>query len=330
MSTTKQRTNPKEDRKQAAKDAIERMHQRLGEDILNDEDWRSRLDFLRKLHAYSPRNAMILMFQWEERQRITKLLRVIEAAIIGTPVSYDRPDMTYVAAGSTWKSMGGNIRKGEKALEVTAPIYVKDKENLDAEGKPKQKFIGYTIARGSFDISQIEGVEAPPEMVKLLEGEAPEGIIEKLLELIDALGFTYVGEQHLGGANGVMRPTTKEVAIRPGLEPAQQVKTLIHEIAHVLLHSQDRGLLVRRDVIETEAESTAYVVGQALDLDTSDYSFGYVAGWSKGDGELLASTIARVIKAAVAIQTYLEDGTVPSFISVRPVDAALDPATEAA
>ncbi len=140
---------------------------------------------------------------------------------------------------------------------------------------------------------------------KLLEGEAPAGLGEAVLALVEARGFTVdpvADARDLNGANGVTRWDLKQVQVRSDMDDAAMVKTLIHEAAHVLLHEDTPGSLFSRDRKEVEVESVAFVVASAHGMATDGYSFAYIAAWAGDDpAKAIAQTQARVSKAAKAI-----------------------------
>ncbi len=132
----------------------------------------------------------------------------------------------------------------------------------------------------------------------MLDGDAPGGIWDALVTLGDEAGFEVVRHRRRN-ENGYCDLVTKVIAVRPDFAGAQAVKTLVHELAHALLHG-DR-VARSRELAEVEVESVAYVVCGALGLDTGDYSFAYVARWSHGAVELVTETAERVLGCAKQI-----------------------------
>lgn len=140
-----------------------------------------------------------------------------------------------------------------------------------------------------FDVSQTEGQELP-ESVKLLDGHDERGVFEKLVKVAESMGFTVQVTPEIEGhpgANGLCEYTPKRLTVAGNRSKLQQVKSLTHEIAHAMLHDPDDGRpqAISREQCELEAESTTHITCQSLGLDTSDYSFGYVAGWAGGEAE---------------------------------------------
>jgi hypothetical protein len=140
----------------------------------------------------------------------------------------------------------------------------------------------------------------------LLDGDAPEGLWDALVAQARDAGFEVVREQKRR-ENGYCDFLNKEIAVRPDVTSAQAVKTLVHELAHALLHGDD--VLRSREIQEVEVESVAYVVCDALGLDTGGYSFSYVARWSSGDVENIKETGERVVACAKHILEHLEAAT---------------------
>ena len=201
------------------------------------------------------------------------------------------------------KEFDRHVKKGEKGIKIFAPAPYKVKKlvdkidpetrkpMLDREGKVVKEETEITVPAFKvitvFDISQTEGKEFPDLSVKplLADVEQYEDFFAAL-EKASPVPITF--EQITNGANGYFSLTDKRIAIKEGVSELQAVKTAIHEIAHAKLHDVDLNAppeqqnRVDRHTCEVEAESVAYTVCQHFGLDTSDYSFGYVAGWSSG------------------------------------------------
>lgn len=223
------------------------------------------------------------------------------------------PGASQVAGYQDWKKkFGRNVKKGEKGIRILAPCIfevVEEREKLDpvshrpmvdSSGNPMverrrveaKRFKAVTV----FDVSQTEGKELP-EIVTPLAGE-----VERYEHITGALAklspVPIEFEDFPGAAYGYFSHTERRIAIRPSMSQAQTLKTMIHEVAHAKLHDEPDVLdpipmkdKKNRSTREVEAESVAYVVCQHFGIDTSDYSFGYVAGWSRGKNlpELKAS-----------------------------------------
>jgi hypothetical protein len=245
-----------------------------------------------------------------------------------------------VAGFRKWKSMNRSVKKGEKGIAIFAPckykvppengpsaaspggkgkvkehngttasgsaLAVKDAAEPNGEDRPKAEIIrGFRIVH-VFDISQTEGEDLQDLDAirpKLLDGDAPEGIWDALVTQADAAGFEVVRDQKRN-ENGYCDFGSGRIGIRPDVEGLQAVKTLVHELAHALLHASEAP--IDRSRQEVEVESVAYLVLQALGASTDNYSFPYVARWAEGDIEIMKATADRVISCAREILGGLE------------------------
>lgn len=152
-------------------------------------------------------------------------------------------------------------------------------------------------------------------MPTLPQGQAPEGLWDGLAAQVAARGFTLnrvPNAAAIGGANGITDYLTREVAVRTDMDAAAQVKTLAHELGHVMLHGPDNEDAARhRGIAEVEAESVALMIGAAHDLDTASYTIPYVTSWAssvpgKTPVEVVQATAERVRETAVSILEELE------------------------
>lgn len=247
---------------------LEEIHELLTEGvakITTGDDWRALLDVMARFHRYSAKNTALIYLQ--------------------------RPTATHVAGYTVWKKMGRQVNKGERAISILAPCIYNDTEDQDTK-----VIRGYRVV-SVFDISQTTGDELPGPRPALLTGDAPAGLWDALALQVQANGFRLErGATH--PANGITNFTHKTVTIDDTLEPAQAAKTLAHELAHVLLHE---GVEPHRGRVEVEAESVAHVVCTVAGIETSDYSWPYVAGWSGGDLDLIRSTMTTVTDTARSI-----------------------------
>ena len=248
------------------------------------------LSMASRFHNYSWRNCMLIVAQM--------------------------PEATRVAGYNTWRSLDRQVRKGERGIAVLAPLTYRpegeDAEGapLDASGKPARQVRGWRIEH-VFDISQTDGEDLPDVRPQLLDGEAPEGLWDALAEQIATAGFSLVREpvEGMPGALGCTSPATKTVRVRPDLSDAQAVKTLAHELAHVLFGHGTSDCTDRRSRAEVEAESVAFMTCQSVGLDTSGYSLAYIGGWAPEgkEAEEVAATASRVVMAARGILAALPE-----------------------
>ena len=265
---------------EARTDRLEALHQQLAagvEAIRDGQAWADWLTVASRLHTYSFNNQILIAMQ--------------------------KPEARMVAGYGAWQAMGRQVRKGEKAIWILAPVTRRARTDADGTvdgddlagtspapdpattgaGRGRGSVVGFRGA-GVFDVSQTDGDPIPtPPAPQLLEGHAPPGLWDALTSVITARGFTVTRcatAAEIGGANGLTDYGTRAVTVRGDVDDAQAVKTLAHEAGHVLLHDpRDRSEgPACRDLIEVEAESVAYLVAAHHGLDTADYTFAYIAG----------------------------------------------------
>ena len=269
--------------------------------IIDSEQYKTYLKTFAKFHNYSLNNCILIAMQ--------------------------KPDASHVGGFNFWRDdMKRPVRKGEKGMKIIAPSPFKTKKMVDAvdkNGKPvfkdgkrvkEEQEITVPAFRVAtvFDVSQTDGEPLPTLGVSELSGS-----VDKYKEFFTALEKTSpvpIGfEAITSGAKGYYQQMEKRIAINEGMSELQNLKTAIHEIAHSRLHAIDTEKPLKgqelpdRRTREVEAESIAYTVCQHYGLDTSDYSFGYVATWS-GDKELdtLKSSLETIRKEAAAIITEVD------------------------
>ncbi len=232
--------------------------------LADSEEWRRHLDAQARFHAYSANNVVLITAQCPEASR--------------------------VAGFATWKKLGRSVRRGEQALWILAPLLKRDGE--------ERRIAGFRYVP-VFDIGQTEGEELP-RVCRTLAGEDPDGLLARLRVVAEGLDFAVVAAELPGTVHGDCSFTQRRIRIEERDPPAQQVKTLVHELAHALLHEE----VPDRARAELEAESVAYVVCQQLGVDTAAYSFGYVTVWA-GGGEAaiegIRTSCARIQGAAARI-----------------------------
>ena len=261
-------------------------------------------DYLRamsKFHHYSFGNALLILFQC--------------------------PTATHVAGYTTWKkAFGRNVKRHEKGIQILAPCPTQQyiwqeitdpntgKVLCNPDGSPRKETRLVTVTRFKvatvFDISQTEGKELPSLGVTRLTGDVENfaAIYDKLVVLSPVPVEIDICP---GEANGYFSSAEGRIVLRPGMSQIQTIKTLVHEIAHAKLHNAKNISLEERKQRrekEVEAESIAYVVCQHFGIDTAEYSFGYVAGWSRGkEMNELKSSLDLIHSTAGEIITALDD-----------------------
>jgi DNA primase len=268
-----------ENRSDKLRAAHEKLQQAVAE-IASGEDWKRMLQIVSKFHRYSFNNHLMILLQ--------------------------RPDATVVAGFNRWKSLGRFVKKGKKGIAIFGPCKYKTKvETDDGEAKTLQQIRGFRVVH-VFDISQTEGEELPDldaVRPKLLDASAPGGVWDALTRHAQSIGYEVVRDRR-GSENGYCDFLNKQIAVRPDVSTAQAVKTLIHELGHALLHAE--GPVASREVAEVEVESVAYIVCDALGLESGAYSFPYVTRWAEGSNDLVKQTAERAIGCAKEILVALE------------------------
>ena len=290
------------------KEITDRLEQGIRE-LFDSERYKEYLRVMSKFHNYSFNNTLLIAMQ--------------------------KPDASLIAGFNAWKNnFQRNVMKGEKGIKILAPSPFKIKQEMEkidpatqkpvigADGKPVTEEKEITIPAfkvvSVFDVSQTEGKEIPNLAVDMLTGD-----VERFKDVFAALEKTSpvpIGFEKIdGGAHGYYHLEEKRIAIDEGISELQTLKTAIHEIAHAKLHDIDLNAPVTeqtdrpdRRTREVQAESVAYAVCQHYGLDTSDYSFGYVAGWSSGrELDELKSSLETIRSAAAeiinSIDGYLKD-----------------------
>lgn len=269
-----------------ATEAQEKLAQGVTE-LVTSEQWKQALCFAAKFHQYSFGNTMLIFLQF--------------------------PNATRVAGFHKWLSMHRYVRKGERGIAILAPVITKFEREEAGVVKTLRKVRGFKTAY-VFDITQTEGDDPPPApetFAHRLSGgtDTDRELFRQLAALLAFRGWD-AGRSSMDNqpeqVNGYTDFVQKTVHIRATLSDAQALKTLIHEFAHVSLHNPDM-YRANRPLCETEAESAAYITALLLGLDTSSYSFGYVAGWSEGKKELVEEAGRKAIAFANNILDLLGD-----------------------
>lgn len=297
---------------QAAKvAAAQEMLDREVAKVHSSEDWKRFLGLQAKLHRYSAGNVLLV---WAQHQVAYAEGRVTV------------PEPGYVAGFRTWQALGRQVQKGQHGYAIFAPVRRTGRAAVDGDGNlrplghdeepaPGEQIEKHTTVRGFrletvFSMAQTTGVPLPePPQPRLLEGEAPRGLGQAVMGMIEERGFTVAtvpDPSHLNGANGVTRWGERAVLVRADVDDAAMVKTLIHEAGHVLLHDTPPGRYLPRARKEVEAESVAFVVAAAHGMATDGYSFPYVAAWAADATDPAGEVRATQARVAQAARTILE------------------------
>ena len=310
------------------KEITDRLEQGITE-LFDSERYKEYLRVMSKFHNYSFNNTLLIAMQ--------------------------KPDASLIAGFNSWKNQfQRNVKKGEKGIKIIAPSPFKIKQETEKidpqtqkpvigrDGKPVTEEKEITIPAykvvSVFDVSQTEGKELPDIAVDALTGD-----VEQYSDFFAALEKTSpvpIGFEKIeGGAHGYYHLEDKRIALDEGMSELQTLKTAIHEIAHAKLHDIDLNApkdeqqpRVDRRTREVEAESVAYTVCQHYGLDTSDYSFGYVAGWSSGRELAELKSSLETIRSAAADIINSIDGHIAELQKQHEAEKAapdLDAAQEA-
>ena len=287
--------------KQKVQEITEKLEQGIKE-LFESEKYKTYLNTMSKFHNYSFNNTMLIAMQ--------------------------KPDATLVAGYKAWqKNFERHVNKGEKAIRILAPAPYKIKEErdkidpvtqellLDKDGNPQKEEVEITIpafrAVSVFDLSQTDGKPIPELTAKELLSDV-EGY-QDMIRAVEAISPVPIElEEIAGDSKGYYDREAKRIAVQENMSESQTLKTMIHEVAHSKLHSkeveQDEQMRKDRNTKEVEAESVAYTVCQYFGVDTSDYSFGYIAGWSSGrDTKELRSSMDTIRRTASELITGIEE-----------------------
>ena len=227
--------------------------------VFESDKYKECLRYMSKFTNYSAGNCILIMLQ--------------------------KPDASLVAAFGKWKQLGRTVNKGEKGIAILAPMVFKNKKQNDENDEEQEKTtIGFKKVY-VFDVSQTDG-EPVPEYVHDLDEDIESEHVEAVINaVLSVTGLSVDVKDIAGGAKGYYSHSEQRIVIKSGLSGAQAIKTAIHECAHALLHDPDKNMTTAnttRNDKEVQAESVAYIVASRYGLDTSEYSFPYIASWSQG------------------------------------------------
>ena len=287
--------------KQKVKEITDKLEAGLKE-LFESEKYKSYLSTMSKFHNYSFNNTFLIAMQ--------------------------KPEATLVAGYQAWqKNFERHVNKGEKAIRILAPAPYKIKEErdkldpvtgemmFDENGMPQKEETEVTIpafrAVSVFDVSQTDGKPIPElEVNELLS--TVEGYEDFVQALMNISPVPIAFEDIPGDSKGYFSTAEKRIAVQENMSESQTLKTMVHEVAHSRLHdkevNQSMDIPVKdRNTKEVEAESVAFTVCQHFGIDTSDYSFGYIAGWSSGRNmKELKSSLDTIRKTASELITGIE------------------------
>lgn len=225
-------------------------------------------------------------------------------------IAFQRSEATHVAGFNVWKRLGRYVKKGEKGIAILAPL-VHQKKLFDGEQVPDGEPVKVQVLRGFrvvyvFDVSQTEG-KPLPEFARVA-GD-PGVFTDRLKALIARHRIALSYEPVLTGALG--KSLGGEIVLRPDLTPAQEFSVLVHELAHELLHKGERRKDTTPTIRETEAEAVAYVVSQAIGLDTAGAAADYIQLYA-GTTETLADSLNHIQRVSAEIIRAVLHDVVPA------------------
>ena len=219
-------------------------------------------------------------------------------------IARQKPDATHVAGYRTWTTLGRFVRRGEKGIFILAPMVGNKRKTSESENPEQNTDAKDTQAQPTlygfrgvyvFDITQTEGKELPT--LTEVQGDV-SSFQERLVKVVEAQGVTLNYSENITPAKGLSYGG--KITLLSGMQPAEEFSTLTHEIAHEMLHRGDRRTLTTKKVRETEAEAVAFVVCQALGLETGTASADYIQLWH-GDANLLRESLEAVQQTAAVI-----------------------------
>ncbi len=289
--------------KQKVKEITDKLEEGLKE-LFESEKYKNYLSTMSKFHNYSFNNTLLIALQ--------------------------RPDASLVAGYQAWqKNFNRHVKRGEKGIRILAPAPYKIKEErdkldpvtgevmLDKDGMPQTEEVEVKIpafrAVSVFDVAQTDGEPLPEleskELLSTVEG------YEDFIKAVTHVAPVPIGFKDIPGTSkGYFNIGENRIAVQEGMSESQTLKTMVHETAHSMLHNKEvnkEDILAPakdRNTKEVEAESIAFTVCNHFGIDTSDYSFGYIAGWSSGkDMKELKSSLDTIRRTASELITGIEE-----------------------
>ena len=277
--TPEERAEYKRKQAEEMQDIFKRIDRGV-EEVFNSDKYKEYLKFVSKFTDYSARNTMLINLQ--------------------------RPDATLVGSYGLWKRLGRSVIKGENGIMIMSPVPHKTGQYREIErqaedewgnklynddGTEKMETVEKAIVEMAFrkqyvfDLSQTDG-KPIPDPVQELSGEIDEEKLNVIFKAVKkATGIAPEYRSITGGAKGYYSPSSNSIIIKSGMSGEQVLKTVVHESAHCLLHDPDKKIVTvksPRNEKEVQAESIAFIVCEKLGVDTSEYSFPYIASWSEG------------------------------------------------
>jgi hypothetical protein len=252
----------------------ESLYEQYSNDVLaltRSQDWFDYLNFQRSFYGYSFANTMLIHCQ--------------------------RKNATQVASAKVWTTNKRSVKENAKPIKIWVPIFAKSKDDDEKSKKP------FFILGNVYDVSDTEGAVIP-KIVHPLDGKTRRELYVALKEFTKENKITLRENVDLGEINGVWQKHGNTISLSDKLSPAMKVKTLAHELGHALMHNKVEISNENKSICELQAESVAFLVCGSLDLDSSDYSIGYGAGFGSEMGTLSEEAVRkRLVKNAKVVQS---------------------------
>lgn len=280
------------------KEITDRLEQGVT-DLFESDRYKEYLRVMARFHRYSFNNTLLIAMQC--------------------------PGATRLAGFQNWKKFGRHVKKGEKGIKVIAPTPFK--KTVEEDGEEKEVVVPRYKVVSTYDVSQTEG-KPLPEIASTLTGSVDS--YDDLMAALAQVSPVPIGFEDISGsAYGYYSTMEKRIAVREGLSEQQTLKTVVHEISHAKLHDvdlskpKDECLQIDRQIMECQAEAVAFVCCEHFGLDSSDYSFGYIAGWSSGRElkelraslEIIRDTATEIIDGVESHLQELQQNTEPEEYS---------------
>lgn len=270
----------KKDNYPSAKERVEQLIKTLEEGVNNfqydPEEFKALLEMKALMPNYSFRNLIVAKAQL--------------------------PVVRFIAPFKRWEELGRKVKKGQTAIRIFAPRFKKVEEE-EIEYGEKHKLIGF-VAVPVFDVSQTDGEPLPIDRYKIqLDGDCSEA--RKIIQMVEDISDCPIHSGETGAANGFYSQTEHSITVSDKLSMNHRAKTLVHEYVHSQCHQiGDRSSAKEREVV---AEGCAFVVCNYFGLDTSNYSFRYVKGWSQGDKDSLMTFGSQICDVSGKIIHLFEE-----------------------
>ena len=277
----KKYTVNKEDKKEQINNLLSELENGI-RNFKDSESYMQYLNFVTKFHNYSFSNVLLISRQLK--------------------------NASYCKGFKAWAELNRKVKKGEKAIKILAPNPYKKIVKDEETGEEKEEQHLYFKTVSVFDISQTELIEGKeditPTVVKGLEGNTDK--LDTFIKVVKSINNIEVEFKDVtGGAKGYYSPIENRIVVKKDMSEVQKAKTVIHELAHSMLH-KNFNYSEARGQAETEAESIAFIVCNYFNIDTKEYSFPYINAWANDDIKVLKKSLDTIQKTALKIIEEIE------------------------